>query len=99
VKVLIAEDELVSRTMLVGVLTDWGHEVRVATNRDEAWQVLEAPVSPSMAILDWEMPAQSGQICRRLREKQTPTPVYIILLTNRIAKPDIVAGLRAGAND
>src|ERR1700677_1496929 len=100
VKILIAEDELVSRTMLEGVLTDWGHEVTVATNGDEAWQSLQSEHAPSLAILDWEMPGQNGpEICRKLREKHTPTPVYIILLTSRSAKLDIVEGLRSGAND
>jgi CheY-like chemotaxis protein len=99
VKILIADDDLISRTMLEGILTDWGHEVAVVCDGAEAWRLLqESP--PELAILDWIMPGLDGaEVCRRERQKQTATPVYLILLTARDAKADVVAGLQAGAND
>ena len=98
-KILIADDDLISRKMLAGVLTAWGHAVAVAADGLEAWRLLQEG-GPELAILDWMMPGLDGaELCRRLRKMQTPTPVYIILLTSRNAKADIVTGLEAGAND
>ena len=93
--ILVADDDLISRKMLAGVLADWGHEVAVACDGTEAWRLLQERV-PELAILDWMMPGLDGaELCRRVRKLQTPTPVYLILLTSRSAKPDIVAGLQA----
>ena len=98
-KILIADDDLISRKMLAGILTDWGHGVAVASDGTEAWRLLQESV-PELAILDWMMPGPDGaELCRRVRKMQTPMPVYIILLTSRNAKADIVTGLEAGAND
>lgn len=98
-KVLIADDELISRRMLEGVLTDWGYEVTAACDGTEAWRLLHE-VPPALAILDWMMPGLDGaELCRRLRQSRTSTPVYVIMLTGRNAKADVVAGLQAGAND
>ena len=98
-KILIADDDLISNKMLEGVLHGWGHEVVVACDGTQAWKLLqEGP--PELAILDWLMPGLDGaELCRRLRTGQTATPVYVILLTGKSGKADIVAGLRAGAND
>ena len=98
-KILIADDDLLSRKMLAGVLADWGHEIIVATDGTEAWRLLQEQV-PALAILDWKMPGIDGfELCRRVRQLPTSTPTYLILLTSRTAKADIVAGLQAGAND
>jgi sigma-B regulation protein RsbU (phosphoserine phosphatase) len=98
--VLIAEDDITSRMILKAILTKWGYEVVETSDGDEAWQVLQREDAPRMAILDWIMPGISGdQLCRKVRELPTLLPVYIILLTVRRDKADVIAGLEAGAND
>ena len=67
-RVLIAEDDPVSRRLLEIKLRQWGHEVLVARNGDEAWQALQQEDAPQLAILDWMMPGMDGvQICREVR--------------------------------
>ena len=99
-KVLIAEDDVVSRRMLQVFLMRWGYQVVMATDGAEAWRVLESSDAPRLAIVDWMMPVMDGiEICRREREAQRALPAYIILLTARGANEDIVKGLDAGADD
>jgi phosphoserine phosphatase RsbU/P len=99
-KILIAEDDDLARLCLETFLRKWDYEVVVARDGQEAWQALQAPEAPKLAILDWMMPAMDGpEVCRRLRGKVGQLPTYVILLTARDAKTDIVRGLQAGAND
>jgi phosphoserine phosphatase RsbU/P len=99
-RVLIAEDDAVSRRVLEGTLGRWGHEVVVTTNGAEAWEALQQADAPAMAILDWMMPGIDGvDVCRRVRETPRDTTPYIILLTAKGAKEDVVEGLDAGADD
>jgi len=100
VKILIAEDERVSRRLLELTLTGWGHEVIVTEQGEEAWAILEQEHPPSLAILDWMMPGMDGiEICRRVRQRQMSSQTYLILLTAKSSKANIVEGLIAGAND
>lgn len=99
-KILIAEDDLISRRILEAVLAKWGYDPIVAVNGDEAWEIMQKADSPDMAVLDWEMPGKSGlEVCKRIRKKDVSNPPYIIILTAKNAKSDIVEGLEAGAND
>lgn len=99
-KILIAEDDAASRMILKAILTKWEYEVVETRNGDEAWQALQKEDAPRLVILDWVMPGMSGEkICQKLRETQPLTPTYIILLTSKREKEDVVAGLEAGAND
>jgi len=99
-RILIAEDDPVSRRVLEATLLKWNHEVIVARDGDEALRVLEQPDAPPLAILDWMMPGKDGvEVCRRVRETLTATPPYLILLTAKTEKEDVVAGLEAGADD
>ena len=99
-RILIAEDDFTSRTVLVGVLKKSGHCVVETVNGAEAWQVLQQPDAPALVILDWMMPEMDGpEVVRRVRAVQTDRPPYIIMLTSKDAKVDIIAGLEAGAND
>lgn len=99
-RVLIAEDDLTSRAVLTRVLKMDGHEVTATANGAEAWQVLQQPDAPALAILDWMMPEMDGlEVVRRVRAMPTEWPPYLIMLTSRGDKTDIVAGLEAGAND
>lgn len=99
-RVLIAEDDRVSRRVLMAALEKFGYEVVVAADGAEAWAVLQMEDAPRLAILDWMMPEIDGiELCRRVRALATATPPYLILLTTKSGKQDIVAGLNAGAND
>ena len=99
-KILIAEDDLTCRIALAGVLKKSGHEVVETINGAEAWQALQRPDAPGLVILDWMMPEMDGpEVVCRVRALQNDRPPYIIMLTTRGEKADIIAGLDAGAND
>jgi diguanylate cyclase (GGDEF)-like protein len=99
-KVLIADDSIVSRHLLEATLRRWEYEVSVACDGAEAWRVLEQPDAPRLAILDWMMPGLTGvEICRRVREKGGEPYIYILLLTSKSLKEDLIQGLEAGADD
>lgn len=99
-RVLLADDEVVSRTIVGAMLRKAGYEVVTAADGEEAWRVLEAADRPSIALLDWMMPGIDGpEVVRRLRERAEATPPYVILLTSRDSAADVVAGLRSGADD
>jgi len=99
-RVLVADDDPVSLRVLQRALEKWGHDVLIARDGTEAWQVLTGPEAPQMAVLDWMMPGMDGPtICRRARAVPSTSPPYFILLTARNDYADIVAGLEAGAND
>lgn len=99
-RILIAEDDATSRTMLAGVLKKGGHEVVETVNGADAWAALQQADAPSLAILDWMMPELTGpEIVRRIRAIPNELPPYFILLTTKVEKADVIAGLEAGAND
>lgn len=99
-KLLIAEDDLTSRTMLEAVTRKWGYEPVAVENGEAAWEILQQSDSPRLLLLDWEMPKLGGtELCQRLRAEETTDPPFIILLTARSETNDIVEGLEAGAND
>ncbi|MBN1930386.1 MAG: response regulator [Desulfobacterales bacterium] len=99
-KILIAEDNIVSRRILESRLIKWGYEVLSADDGNRAWEKLQDPDPPKLAILDWIMPKMDGiELCRKIRQKESSTPIYIILLTALSSKKDVVRGLEAGADD
>jgi two-component system, cell cycle response regulator len=100
VRVLIADDDVTSRTLLTGVLCKEGHQVETVVDGAEAWQALQQLDAPELVILDWMMPKINGpDVLRLVRAHQTESPPYILMLTSRDKKTDIIAGLEAGAND
>jgi two-component system cell cycle response regulator len=99
-KILIADDEAVSRRMLQGMLEKWGYEVIAVQDGDEAWGKLKVPGAPRIALLDWMMPGQNGvEICRSLRKLRPEPYTYLLLLTAKDAKESVVEGLESGADD
>ena len=97
--ILIADDEAASRRLLQGYLQKWGHEVVSATNGAEAWRLFEQQEFP-LVISDWMMPELDGvDLIRRIRASARPAHVYVILLTGRSQKEDMVEGMEAGADD
>ncbi len=98
-KVLIADDDPVSRRLLQNYLQKWGYEVTVAVNGAEAWRFFEQDEFP-VVISDWMMPELDGpELIRRIRACSKPNYVYTILLTARAQKEDLVEGMEAGADD
>jgi len=99
-RLLIAEDDCVSRRVLEKLLTNWGHEVVLACDGNQAWEILQGDNPPTMAVLDWMMPGMDGvEVCRKVRRSQRQIRPYLILLTGRAHKHDLVKGMSAGADD
>ena len=77
-----------------------GHEVVVANDGEQAWAGFQKDPDIPLAVLDWNMPGLTGpELCQKVRQIQTQQPPYLILLTSRDSREDIVSGLQAGAND
>jgi CheY-like chemotaxis protein len=99
-KLLLADDDGLYRRLLGRALTEWGYEAQAVSDGPAAWEALRAPGAPRLALLDWMMPGLDGpEVCRLARAQPPAEPPYLILLTSRESKEDIVAGLRSGAND
>jgi diguanylate cyclase (GGDEF)-like protein len=97
-KVLVADDDKIARLLVKNLLVSIGYEVLEAEDGERAWQILQEE-SPRIVILDWVMPKIEGpELCRRLRSLKGEYH-YIIVLTGRNSKEDIIAGLEAGADD
>jgi two-component system cell cycle response regulator len=99
-RILVAEDDFTSRSILVAILKKWGYDPVITEDGTAAWDALQRPDAPELVLLDWDMPGMNGlDVCRRLREIDSSHPAHVILLTARGEKGDIVQGLEAGAND
>jgi two-component system, cell cycle response regulator len=99
-RILIAEDDLTARIILAGVLKKWGYDPIVVKDGLAAWEILQQPDSPRLVILDWMMPGMDGlEVIRHTRAQLIEQPPYIILLTSKDEKGDIISGLETGAND
>ena len=99
-RILIADDDRMSTMMLGRTLEQWGFEVVVAHDGIAAWERIVGDAPPELAIIDWMMPGIDGiELCRRIRATPLPSPVYVILLTARTSRQDLVAGLEAVADD
>lgn len=98
--VLIADDDAISRMMLESCLRKWQLEVTTAKDGIYAWHEIQKKNAPSLIILDWIMPGISGiDLCRKIRARKSPHYPYVILLTSRDGKEDLLEGLEAGADD
>jgi two-component system cell cycle response regulator len=100
VKILIADDSIVSRHLLEATLRKWGYEVMVACDGAEALEILQREDAPALIILDWMMPGMTGvEVCRRIRQRDSEPYTYILLLTSKSQKEDLIEGMDAGADD
>jgi DNA-binding response OmpR family regulator len=98
-RVLVAEDDMVTRQYLGGLLAKWGYLVTSVDDGKRACEMLQQEDGPSLALLDWMMPGMDGvEICRRVRSRVRGRPVYLVL-TGRAQQEDVVHGLEAGADD
>ena len=99
-KVLIADDDAATRLLLSSLLSRWGHDVVQAPNGDDAWAILQEPESPRVAVLDWIMPGLTGvAICKLLARRRNASFTYVMLLTSKAEREDMVEALEAGAHD
>ncbi|MEW6363332.1 MAG: response regulator transcription factor [Acidobacteriota bacterium] len=99
-RVLIADDDPVTRSLLESHLTEWGYDVTGCADAAEAWRILQENDGPRLVLLDWTMPMMDGlAVCREVRDLAKDDYLYVILLTARGEREDIVEGLEAGADD
>ena len=99
-RILVADDADDWRELLGHLLAGWGYEVVPVSDGEAAWATLDGSAPPPLAILDWVMPGLDGvEVCRRVRRRSPPLSTYLILLTAKVDRHDIVAGLQAGADD
>ena len=99
-RVLVVEDDAVSRYALESALVDWGYVVQTARDGNEAWQILQREDAPRLVLLDWVMPGMDGlQVCQQIRALGNQPYTYILMLTARAHKQYLVAAMEAGADD
>ncbi len=101
-RIMVVEDNATTQKLLEALLVRMGHTVSVANDGLAAWNLLEhqAADTPRLAILDWEMPRMQGpDLCRRIRSADLKQQPYLILVTSRGGRDDLLAGLKAGADD
>jgi len=100
--ILIADDDAMARLRLTHFLNQFGYNVVVCEDGEEAWQRINQPDAPQLLLLDWMMPGMDGvDICRRLRQQEGEHGGYhyTLLLTSRDDSEDVVEGLESGADD
>ncbi len=99
-KILIAEDSATCRIILSTALKEYGYQVIETKDGLQALEEMQKPNAPQLAIFDWVMPKMDGlTLLRKIREQETERPPYIIILTGKDEKDDLIVGLDAGAND
>ena len=102
VRLLIADDSIVSRHLLEAMVRKWGYDPVVAADGLEAWKILQSDNPPRIAILDWVMPGLTGpEVCKKVREKfrSDSTYIYLILLSSKGERDDLIEGMESGADD
>jgi DNA-binding response OmpR family regulator len=100
VHVLIAEDDRVTGEILARTLQRWSYGTTLVSDGVQAWETLRTAAEPTLAILDWMMPGMDGpDVCRRVRHELPLANMYLLLVTAREGRSDLVAGLEAGADD
>ena len=98
--ILVAEDEAVSRELIVNTLQRLGHQVIVTTDGEEAWEVFGERHDIQVVISDWLMPNMDGPtLCQLVRAERRPRYTYFILLTILQGKENKLQGMEAGADD
>lgn len=99
-KVLIVEDDPISRRLLESFLHKWGYDVLITSDGDAAWEAMQKPDAPSLVISDWMMPNMNGlELCGNIRAMKKSRYTYFIILTTKAEKEDVIEGLQAGADD
>jgi two-component system cell cycle response regulator len=98
--ILVADDSPLFRDMLQKLLLDWGYQVTIVTDGQQAWEHLRQENGPRLALLDWMMPGMEGaEVCRKVRAGIRDRYVYMMLLSVRADLEDVVSGIESGADD
>ena len=98
-KILVAEDDLICSRILQKNIENWGYKAVLARSGQAAWEALQDE-ELRLSILDWIMPGMDGvEVCRKIRRRKKYKYTYIILLSAKDRKQDIIAGLSSGADD
>lgn len=99
-RILIADDDAVTRQLVQMLLAKWDYDVIPTDNGTDAFSELAQEGGPSLAILDWMMPGLNGpEVCEKVRASELSRPLYLILLTTLEKKDNIIHGLESGADD
>ncbi len=99
-RILLADDDMVSRTLVERHLESWGFDTEVVFSGDAALRALQKDSSIRMAILDWIMPGTSGlDVCRSIKESGLSHLVWVIMLTSRTRSRDLAEAFDRGADD
>jgi DNA-binding response OmpR family regulator len=99
-QVLIAEDDRVTGEILARTLQRWDYQTTLVADGEDAWTFLRQATVPTLAVLDWMMPRMDGpDVCRRVRAELPLANMYLLLVTAREGRGDVIAGLDAGADD
>ncbi|MGZ9005735.1 MAG: GGDEF domain-containing response regulator [Burkholderiales bacterium] len=99
-RILVVDDDAVTRVTLERLLTKRGCEVATAKDGLEAYEILHRDDAPKLAIVDWMMPGMDGlELCRKLRESGKAHYTYLVMLSGRREKEDFITGLQSGADD
>ena len=99
-RLLIADDSLVSRHLLESILKKWGYDVKTVADGEAAWARMQQDDAPDLAILDWVMPGLTGpEVCKLVRSQEREKYTYLILLTSKNLKEDLIEGMESGADD
>lgn len=99
-RILVVEDDLSTRKTLSSLLQKCGHDAVAVASGEEAWELIRQTDAPRLILLDWLMPGLDGiHLCKKIRSIDRENPYYIIMLTVKDNKKDIVEGLNTGADD
>src|SRR5216684_160033 len=99
-KILVADDDPIFQMLMTQMLTEWGYDVLVAADGNEAWKQVRSQGGPRLAIVDWVMPGLDGlEVCRRVRAERKNDYVYILLMTAKNKSSDLLTVMEAGADD
>ena len=98
---LVVDDSAVYRKLIGDQLRSWGFTATLAETGAKAWQILQQPDGPKLVLLDWVLPDIEGiELCQRIRQAGSSGPyVYVILLTSKEGRQNMLEGMQAGADD
>src|SRR5260221_13641879 len=98
-KILVADDDPIFQMLLTQMLTQWGYQVLVAADGEQAWKQVQSHGGPRLAIIDWVMPGIDGlEVCRRVRAELTNNYVYILLMTSKNKRSDLLTVMEPDAD-
>ena len=99
-RILVADDDPVFRTLSQRLLQQWHFDVVLATDGTEAWEILQGDDPPRLVLLDWMMPGMDGyEVCKMMHDQKDRKNVYVMIVTGSRKKDDIMKVVLVGADD